>query len=680
MNLPKREEITVQASLTMKFSLRIQDAARQLKEQDAEEAVIVTEQEEYAGTIHKEDLYETIVEGISPDTQIGKICSAPAAELLLNEPLTKEDLRRSRLPVSDEKGRFIGFFSFEKWLQFIEECFAQQNDCFQAILQQLQEGILIIDKNNQPLFWNTVIEEWRAFGKSKTVHEIFTENEWHLLKRLEPKKEQSITLAAPDAAFHITKYEIIYKGNPALLFTFLKDQTSSAWQKTGQRAESLETIYEYLYDGIIMVDNDGYITMLSQEYADFLEVKLQDVIGRHVTEVIENTRMHIVVQTGKPEIADLQRIKGDYMIASRIPIIKNGEITGAVGKVLFKNVGGFNALYKRIHRMEKELKQYKGDWQEQHQAKYQFSHIIGESRTMKDTKQLAEKAADTDSNVLLLGESGTGKELFAHAIHNASSRAPGSFVKVNCAAIPPELLEAELFGYVEGSFTGAKKGGKKGKFEAADGGTIFLDEIGELPLHMQVKFLRVLQEKEVEKVGANNTTSVDVRIIAATNRDLEEMVDKGEFRLDLYYRLNVIAISIPPLRDREEDIKKLTTLLLNRISEQMGKHILGISDKAKFMLLQYHWPGNIRELENVLERAINLADPYSELQPEHFSEKLRYNSSENIKPLHSVLEEAEKLAISRALQKTEGNKSRAASLLGISRTAFYEKIKKYSLE
>ncbi|WP_158736378.1 sigma-54-dependent Fis family transcriptional regulator [Alteribacillus sp. YIM 98480] len=429
-----------------------------------------------------------------------------------------------------------------------------------------------------------------------------------------------------------------------------------------------------------MVDKDGYITMLSQEYADFLEVNLQDVIGRHVTEVIENTRMHIVVQTGKAEIADLQRIKGDYMIASRIPIIKNGHITGAVGKVLFKNVGGFNALYKRIQRMEKELKQYKGEWQEQHQAKYQFSHIVGESSIMKQTKQLAEKAAETESNVLLLGESGTGKELFAHAIHNASARAPGSFVKVNCAAIPPELLEAELFGYVEGSFTGAKKGGKKGKFEAADGGTIFLDEIGELPLHMQVKFLRVLQEKEVEKVGANNTTSVDVRIIAATNRHLEEMVDKGEFRLDLYYRLNVVAISIPPLRDRENEIKKLTNLLLNRISEQMRKHIQGISDKAKYLLLQYHWPGNIRELENVLERAINLADPHSFLEPEHFSEKLRDTSPQNTKPLQSVLDEAEKHAVSQAIQNAAGNKSKAAAMLSISRTALYEKIKKHSLE
>jgi transcriptional regulator with PAS, ATPase and Fis domain len=243
--------------------------------------------------------------------------------------------------------------------------------------------------------------------------------------------------------------------------------------------------------------------------------------------VIENTRMHVVAKTGKQEVAELQKIKDNYIIATRSPIRKQGKLIGAVGKILFKNVGQFTALSKRINSLEVELKKYKGDFRERNKASYTFDHLMGRSPEFMEVKGQAKIAAKSDSNVLILGESGTVR-LFAHSIHNASRRAMGVFVKVNCAAIPAELLESELFGYEEGSFTGAKKGGKAGKFEAAEGGTIFLDEIGELPLHMQVKLLRVLQEKEIERVGSTGSIPIDVRVIAATNRNLE-MVSK-EFR------------------------------------------------------------------------------------------------------------------------------------------------------
>lgn len=449
---------------------------------------------------------------------------------------------------------------------------------------------------------------------------------------------------------------------------------------SSEKTELLETVMEFAFDGVVMVDKDGYITMLSKEYAEFLNVRVEDVIGKHATDVIENTRMHIVAKTGKPEVADLQRIKGDYMIATRVPIIKNGEITGAVGRVLFQNVGGFNSLYKRVKLMETELKKYKGEFREQNKATYTFHHIVGDSDSIIKAKHQAERAANSDSNVLLLGESGTGKELFAHAIHNAGSRAPGSFVKVNCAAIPPDLLESELFGYEEGSFTGAKKGGKKGKFEAADGGTIFLDEIGELPLHMQVKFLRVLQEKEVERVGSTTSKPIDVRVIAATNRNLEEMVDKGEFRLDLFYRLNVVAIHIPPLRDREKDLGQLCLHFIEKLNPIMKKKVDGISKDAQRLLHQYKWPGNIRELENVIERALNMLDNGTVINSEHLPAKLTDTPSNHSVELLAVsIEKAEKTALMNALKQTKGNRSKAASLLGISRSTFYEKLTKYQL-
>ncbi|MBC2478573.1 sigma-54 interaction domain-containing protein, partial [Clostridium beijerinckii] len=294
--------------------------------------------------------------------------------------------------------------------------------------------------------------------------------------------------------------------------------------------EILNTVIETAYDGMVIIDKKGIITMMSKAYTDFLGIRREDAIGKHVNEVIENTRMPIVLESGKEEVAQLHKIKGNYMIASRIPIIKNGEIIGVVGKVLFRNVKELNSLYKKITVIEKELANYKSRLKEFNTASYSLENIIGESDSILLAKDIVKKAAHTSSNVLILGESGTGKEIFAHAIHSESNRYEGPFVKVNCAAIPSDLLESELFGYEAGAFTGARKEGKIGKFEIANEGTIFLDEIGDMPLHMQVKLLRVIQEREVEKVGGVATKKINIRIIAATNRNLEKLVSEGKFR------------------------------------------------------------------------------------------------------------------------------------------------------
>lgn len=439
-------------------------------------------------------------------------------------------------------------------------------------------------------------------------------------------------------------------------------------------------IIEYAYDGLVAVDKDGYIQMLSRPYADFLGVNQESSIGKHVTEVIENTRMHIVADTGKKEVAELQKINNNYMIASRSPIFKEGKVTGAVGKILFKNVNQFTSLSKRIQSLEKELQMYKGVFREGNKATYTFDHLIGNSQVFEKVKVQARKMANSDSNVLILGPSGTGKELFAHAIHNESRRAMGVFVKVNCAAIPTELLESELFGYEEGSFTGAKKGGKIGRFEAANGGTIFLDEIGELPLHMQVKLLRVLQEKEVERIGATGTIPVDVRVIAATNRNLEEMVATREFRLDLFYRLKVMEIKVPSLKKRIDDIEILVHYFLEKYQSMMKKSVLGISDHALSILQGYSWPGNIRELENTIERALNMVEKEVVIEPKHLPEDMMGNHKQiSVRPLAEVLDEAERNAIMECLRQVNGNKTETAKKLGISRTALYEKLNKYGL-
>jgi PAS domain S-box-containing protein len=445
-------------------------------------------------------------------------------------------------------------------------------------------------------------------------------------------------------------------------------------------SEILNTILETVYDGIVVVDKEGYVTMLSKAYAKFLNLNEKEVIGKHVSKVIENTRMHIVARTGVAEYADPQKVNGNYMIATRIPIIKNGETVGAVGKVLYRNIDELNMLQKKIGIMENQLEQYKGEIKQLNKATYSFSSIIGGGSNIIEAIKYARRASKTDSNVLLIGESGTGKELFAHAIHQSSNRKYGPFIKINCAAIPSELLESELFGYEEGSFTGAKKGGKLGKFELAEGGTIFLDEIGDMPLYMQAKLLRVIQEREVERIGGTRPRAVNVRIIAATNVNLEEMVAEGKYRQDLYYRLNVFLISIPALRERKEDIRPLANHFLNSLNNKYFKNIEGYSEEAIKFLTRYDWPGNIRELSNVIERAVNIIDNEKIITPEHFPQKILGDDFiKEIKSLQDTLEEAEKNAIIESLRASKGNRTKAAKLLNVSRSTFYEKMIKFNI-
>ncbi|MBW4828382.1 MAG: sigma 54-interacting transcriptional regulator [Clostridiaceae bacterium] len=443
----------------------------------------------------------------------------------------------------------------------------------------------------------------------------------------------------------------------------------------------LKTIMETTNDAIVYVNKEGYIEMISKPYANFLQVNREEVIGKHVRDVIENTRMDVVIKTGVSEIAEIQKINGNKMIATRIPVFVKGNVVGAVGRVLFRDINELNALYMKISKIEKELNLYKDEFKKVNSAKYSLDSIISQSKSMYKIKELTKRAAKTNSNVLILGESGTGKELFAHAIHSISRRANAPFIKVNCGAIPYELLESELFGYEEGSFTGAKKGGKIGKFKAADGGTIFLDEIGDLPMNMQVKLLRVLQDKEIEKIGSNSSEKVDIRIITATNRNLEEMVSEGKFRLDLYYRLNVLTIKVPPLRERKDDIPILSEYLVQKMSRRENIRVDKISDSTLEYLKRYNWPGNVRELENILERAINFLDEETVIKPEHLPSKITgIMRKKKVKSLKLTLEEVERQAIIDSLIFSNGNKTKAANILDISRTSLYEKIDKYNIE
>jgi len=443
----------------------------------------------------------------------------------------------------------------------------------------------------------------------------------------------------------------------------------------------LNIVMDTLYDGIIAINKEGIITMISKGYAMTLGMKKEEVLGRHIAEITKETRLTVVAETGQAEIAQLQKIRDQYVVVSRIPIVKDGELIGAIAKIIFKSIKDLNSMYKSINRMESQIGGTSDNILRTNRATYTFEDIIGESEIMKRLKKFSCKAAWGMSNVLLLGESGTGKELFAHAIHKESMRRNCPFIKVNCGAIPKELLESELFGYEGGSFTGAKKEGKIGKFEMADGGTVFLDEIGDMPLYMQVKILRVLQEREVEKIGAACPKKIDVRFIAATNQNLEQLVKEGKFRSDLFYRLNVLTITVPPLKERREDIEPIAYSIIDKISNKMSKFIEGVSNDALECIKNYSWPGNIRELENVLERAITIMDNETIISLKHIPSKVTgIDNCEPVRNLDDILNDAEKEAILNSINVAKGNKSKAAKFLGISRSNLYEKMARLNID
>ena len=448
--------------------------------------------------------------------------------------------------------------------------------------------------------------------------------------------------------------------------------------------DMMDRIFDPVPVPIILVDRDTKVVMINSIFADFLGRSKEEIIGRKVSEVDKNTRFPYVFKKKESEIAWKHKFEnGRTAIVHRIPVLDDYEEPFyGFGLVLFQDMKEFKDIIEKNKLLETALNYAKKQLKEIHGAKYSWDSILGNSDGMIQANYMSRKAAQTNSNVLLLGESGTGKELYAHAIHNGSIRSYEEFVKVNCAAIPADLLESELFGYDEGAFTGAKRGGKIGKFELANGGSIFLDEIGEMPLKMQAKLLRVLQEKEIERVGGTKTFPIDVRVIAATNQNLLNMVEKGEFREDLFYRLNVMAIEIPPLREREGDIEVLAHKLIEKLSDQLGKYVSTISEEAMRYLSSYNWPGNVRELENVLERAINLTDG-EKILPVHlpyYITQCRKNKHHKKGSLKDIIEETEKEMIINVLKATNGNKLKTAEILDISRSSLYDKLEKYSLE
>ena len=447
--------------------------------------------------------------------------------------------------------------------------------------------------------------------------------------------------------------------------------------------EMYRMIFDSIYNGAMVTDGNGIITHFNRPYGRFVGLDPDRQIGRHCTEAIENSRMHIVARTGRPEINRSQRIKGQNMVVQRIPIKKDGKVIAVFGQVMFKDIKDVGKLARKLSLLESKVKLYEEELMALRSTRYTFDSIIGSSKTLQALKQEALNAAANTFPVLISGESGTGKELFAQAIHHAGPRKLHPFVRINCAAIPRDLLESELFGYEKGAFTGARASGKPGKFELAHNGTFFLDEIGDLPLEMQPKLLRVLEDREFERIGGNTVIRSDFRLIAATNQNLEEMITEGRFRKDLYYRLNVIALQITPLQQRKSDIVPIARHLLHGLAREAALPGIRMDNDTRQALKRHTWPGNVRELSNVLERALSMLDDDTITPrdlPLYLSRRPKGAEPSNPSSMKAVQSMAEKKAITQALEETGYNKVRAADLLGIHRTQLYKKMKKHGIE
>lgn len=449
--------------------------------------------------------------------------------------------------------------------------------------------------------------------------------------------------------------------------------------------EDFDLIMENVY-GLVTIDMDGIVTYINRQVCNFCGIDYEWASrGRHVNEVFPFSKMTETLRTKEPSNMEFYHYNGITSASMRHPLIKDGEMVGVIEYDVFYDMEMVEAFVNHYIDLDEEIKYYKEAARDYQQTKYSLDNIVGKSVPMLNLKEKIKIVANSNSTVLVTGETGTGKELVAHSIHDASKRRLRNFIKMNAASLPESLAESELFGYTEGAFTGARKGGKKGKFEMANHGTLFIDEINAMPLSLQPKLLRALQEGEIDRVGSAESIPVDVRIIAATNKDLKEMVDRGEFREDLYYRLNVVELEVPPLRERKEDIKELVDMFIEQQNNMLGKQVTGIEDKAIETLKKYDWPGNVRELQNVIEKTMNYAVGNvirdSELI---FSMGSQTPTIDKLKDYDSPIEiakrSAERELILETLDKVGGNKSQAAKLLKISRPLLYQKMERLGIK
>ncbi len=667
---------------------------------------VVDENEKLKGIFTKANLFDALMSHSSLDEHIVKHFTTHVLTLNMNLDYSEVVYIVERSPmgmavVINDDGKVVGLFTKVDMVMGALTKEKILNAKLRAVYDSVHNGLIVVSRDGLIECVNRYAE--LAIGtKSQKLHgkkidEVFPElkaGNYLLPDFIESGFQGKVELMGTEMLININQIETDEIIGLVISFQNISEVEKYASELRSVKImnQTLNTVLEIAYDGIVVVDEEGKINMVNGKFATFLDTDKDNVLHSPVDEVLENTRLHVVAKTGVPEINQIQVIKGIPYIVSRLPIVEDGKVVGAVGKLTFSHTEDLRQLADKINEMEKNISSLRSQlFLERQSAKKAINvhDIITNNPEMKKMRDHILRVSQGDSTVLILGESGTGKELVARAVHFGSPRRNKPFIKVNCAAIPENLLEAEFFGYAPGAFTGASKNGKPGYFQLADGGTIFLDEIGDMPLLLQGKLLRVIEDMRFEQVGGTSTIQVDVRIVAATNQNLEEKVKLGNFRSDLFYRLNVVCFEQLSLRQRKEDIMTLAYHFVQKYNHKFPD-IKEISQNAMFYLQRYSWPGNIRELENAIERAMNFAEGEI-IEAEHLPSQVFLNigTSQEIKEESFIHREKsgyyefknknEREVFAAALKASGGSKTKAARILGISRSWLYKKIDKLGI-
>lgn len=655
---------------------------------------VVDENDRMIGVLPKGRLYDALLDNCMLDEPCAPYVIPHPIEhsmenAYINQASMLEKIRKSRVgnvPILDSDGKVIGIIGKLEYLRETLALTIESYALLESIFQSIYEGMMVVDNEGTILRINQSAQKMFQLKEDETLNKKFQDlfPEVDIIPGLHLGLKTTIK-SIPVIINQVPIQEMGRQIGYNLAFLDLTDIEHIAQKLETVKAlkKLLAGILRFSSDGIFITGRNGVIKWVNEKACSLLGVAPDKFIGHSLESVFHNDLPLQVARTGIAEV-DVCRVNGTNCVVHHLPVKDKADESGPAS--IFTTIYlADNKLTEDMARKWLSLKQqvrYRDALVKKGIGRIGFESIVTSNDEFRKIVFDAQQIARSSSKVLLTGESGVGKDLFARGIHLASPRADQSFIKINCAAIPEKLLESELFGYAPGSFTGALKKGKIGYFEQADQGTIFLDEIGEMPLSLQVKILQVIQDKQFMRVGSTTPQKVDVRIIAATNRDLKQAIANGSFREDLYFRLNVIEFTLPPLRSRQEDILLLAEYFVQKYNRILGASLIGINRAAQAVLINYSWPGNIRELENAIERAANYAWE-GEIGvihlPPHISQKAPGQVIEEKPSFRSSLDDIGKNMIISALKKADGNKSAAAKILKMSRSTFYRRLNQYDL-
>lgn len=679
--------------ITFYLDTSIKKAAEIFYKNKIDGAPVLSKEEEIIGIFTKSHIMKAVMDGIENSTSIKNIMTKEIVTINQNQNLEDAwDIKVGRLPVVDDENKLVGILTrTDLIINFYEE-YKKYAKKYNKILNFAHNGILSVDLEARIISCNQAAE--KMLGEDligKKITNIIPNND--IEKVMESGTKSLGDKVKYNGKTFLANRSPLYKeGKLDGAISVFQDiseleEVSEELNTVKNLNKELDAIIESVSDGIYITDGNADTIRINSSYEKITGIKSEEVLGKNMAELVEkgvfSESVTFKVLEKRAPVSVMHEIKtGQTVLSTGHPVFnEEGEIVRVVTTA--RDVKELNHLKEELNEAKKLSEKYYSELKKLRKQQARIDNIVVKSNEMKNVLDLAIQMGRVDSTILITGESGVGKEVVANVIHKSSERSSDSLIKVNCGAIPDNLLESELFGYSDGSFTGAKKGGKPGMFELADGGTLFLDEIAELPLNLQVKLLRVLQEEKIIRVGGTKPIDIDVRIIAATNRDLNEMLKKGEFREDLFYRLNVVPIDIPPLRERREDISQLIYKFLDDFNKKYDKNKKISLDTINF-LESYDWPGNVRELKNLIERVVVISE--KDIIDLDFLPKTIYNKEEKnkdcylgeIMPLKKAVSLAEKSLLEKAFSEYKTT-YQVAEVLEVSQPTVVRKKKKYNI-